>query len=58
MYNKYLALRTNKNGIDIIKINEFEEMFNKFERSVISTANNCVNFWKELMENKSTCDVN
>lgn len=52
MFNKYLTLKSDKNGIDIIKLNEFEEMFLKFERQVVNTANNCLNFWKELMENR------
>eukprot|EP00347_Sterkiella_histriomuscorum_P019286 403342226 len=58
MYNKYLNLKSNKNGLDILKVNEFEDMFIKFERQVINTANNCLSFWKELMENRESCDVN
>lgn len=58
MYNKYLTLTSDKSGIDIIKVNKFEEMFIEFEKSIINTANNCLSFWKELMENRISCDVN
>ena len=58
MFNKYQRMKNNKHGIDIIKVSDFEDMFLKFERLIIDTANNCLNFWKELMENKTSCDVN
>ncbi|CDW76577.1 pas domain s-box family protein [Stylonychia lemnae] len=58
MFNKYQSLKNNKHGIDIIKVSDFESMFLKFEKLIIDTANNCLNFWKELMENKTSCDVN
>lgn len=32
MFTKYMDMKSDKNGIDIIKVNEFEEMFIRFEK--------------------------
>ena len=39
-----------------MKVYDFEELFIKFEKQIINTANNCLNFWKELMDKR--LDVN
>jgi len=56
MYRKYQTLLTNKSSLDVVKVYDFEEAFIRFEKQIVNTANNCLNFWKELMDKR--LDVN
>jgi hypothetical protein len=56
MYNKYQTLLNNKQTIDVMKVYDFEQLFISFEKQIVNTANNCLNFWKELMDKR--LDVN
>jgi hypothetical protein len=56
MYKKYQNLLTNKSSLDVVKVYDFEEAFIRFEKQIVNTANNCLNFWKELMDKR--LDVN
>jgi hypothetical protein len=57
MYKKYQQLLINKSSIDVVKVYEFEKLVLEFEKEVISTSNNCLSFWRELLDNKRL-DVN
>lgn len=56
MYQKYQQFLNNKQSIDVIKVYDFEKYFQLFEKQIINTANNCLSFWKELVDKR--LDVN
>lgn len=56
MHRKQQSLLENKTSLDVLKVYEFEELYIVFEKQIINTSNNCLNFWKELMDKR--LDVN
>ena len=56
MYKKYQSLLNNKQGIDVMRVYDFEELYIQFEKNIVNTAGNCINFWRELMDKR--LDVN
>jgi hypothetical protein len=56
MHRKQQSLLENKTSLDVLKVYEFEELYIVFEKKIINTSNNCLNFWKELMDKR--LDVN